>query len=451
MNNSMASNSPGSDEKQRKNMSVDEKNIKRQKISSSDTAGGHRARAGARASLSDKVGFFEQVFGAQGSEQARTNERPGNDRLTNQSRVGAGYHGPRADARDRSSEDPRRHRIPRASLSPPGDRGGALVTNQRPGHEAVTNQRPGLEAVTNQRPGHEAVTNQRPRSRSASRGRDTMGDYSLGARGVRERLVTNQRPGTVTNQRPVSRERSGYSPGVRGVRERLEEDMMTRRSDHHHDHDTRVSLTRDTRDSLTRDTRDTPSDDIPSSPYRSISIKRTQSGRAVDSVTRDTRDSSYRTEFKPRALSFRVSPTKSQDDNQDDVHQPLQPIFTRVTPSRDSLTRDTRDSLSRDTRDSLTRDTRDSLTRDTRDSLTRDRRDSLTRDPSMSITQHIQAKVSRESLYQKPPPLPERPPRQHQRQNRLSPSGAKDLFLADTRSTEASLYSSPRVSFKESV
>ena len=390
----MASNSPGGDEKQRKNMSVDEKNIKRQKISSSDTAGGHRARAGARASLSDKVGFFEQVFGAQGSEQARTNERPGNDRLTNQSRVGAGYHGPRADARDRSSEDPRRHRIPRASLSPPGDRGGALVTNQRPGHEAVTNQR--------------------PRSRSASRGRDTMGDYSLGARGVRERLLTNQRPGTErgTNQRPVSRERSVYSPGVRGVRERLEEDMMTRRSDHHHhDHDTRVSMT--------RDTRDTPSDDIPSSPYRSISIKRTQSGRAVDSMTRDTRDSSYRTEFKPRALSFRVSPTKSQDDSQDDVHQPLQPIFTRVTPSRDSSTRDTRDSM--------------------------------TRDPSMSITQHIQAKVSRESLYQKPPPLPERPPRQHQRQNRLSPSGARDLFPADTRSTEASLYSSPRVSFREIV
>ena len=368
----MASNSPGGDEKM-----SSEKNInKRQKIISSPSASGHRARAGARASLSDKVGFFEQVFGGAQSrqtEQPLTNERPvlrsRDPVLTNESRVGAGYHGPRTDARDRSSEDPVRHRIPRASLSPPGTRGAA--TNQRPGDER-------------------AVTNQRQRSRSASRGRD-MSDYSLGARGVRERL-TNQRPasGQVTNQRRGSRERSEaasgeYSLGVRGVRERLEEDMMTRRSDGHHD--------------------DTPSDDIPSSPYRSISIKRTQSGRTVEP--------GYRAEFKPRALSFRVSPSKSQDDSQD-VHQPLQPIFSRVTPTGDSVTRDS------STRDS---NTRDSVTRD---SMTRD---SMTRDPSMSITQHIQAKVSRESLYQKPPPLPERPPRQHQR-----------------HSTESSLYSSPRVS-----
>ena len=230
-----------------------------------------------------------------------------------------------------------------------------------------------------------------------------MSDYSLGARGVRERL-TNQRPasGPVTNQRRGSRERSepasgDYSLGVRGVRERLtnqrpesgpvtnqrerlEEEMVTRRSEAHHD--------------------DTPSDDIPSSPYRSISIKRTQSGRAVDT--------GYRAEFKPRALSFRVSPSKSQEDSHD-VHQPLQPIFSRVTPTRDSMTRDS--------------NTRDSSTRNS------STRDSMTRDPSMSITQHIQAKVSRESLYQKPPPLPERPPRQHQR-----------------HSAESSLYSSPRVS-----
>ena len=142
--------------------------------------------------------------------------------------------------------------------------------------------------------------------------------------------------------------------GVRGVRERLEEERRSQ-----------------------------PSDDIPSSPgYRSISIKRTQSGRMLDAGTR--------TEFKPRALSFRVSPGQSED-SQDAVHQPLQPIFSQVNPSRDQ-------------------------------------RDSLTRDPSVSITQHIQAKVSREALYQKPPPLPERPPRQYQRHS------------------EPALYSSPRVS-----
>ena len=150
--------------------------------------------------------------------------------------------------------------------------------------------------------------------------------------------------------------------GARGVRERLEEERRSQ-----------------------------PSDDIPSSPgYRSISIKRTQSGRLLDAGTR--------TEFKPRALSFRVSPGQSED-SQDAVHQPLQPIFSQVNPSRDQ-----------------------------RDSMTRDQRDSLTRDPSVSITQHIQAKVSREALYQKPPPLPERPPRQYQRHS------------------EPALYSSPWVS-----
>ena len=129
----MASNSPGGDEK----MSSPEKNTsnKRQKIIISSPSTGHRARAGARASLSDKVGFFEQVFSSRQTEQPVTNERPvlrsRDPVLTNQSRVGAGYHGPRTDARDRSSEDPVRHRIPRASLSPPGTRGG--VTNQRTG------------------------------------------------------------------------------------------------------------------------------------------------------------------------------------------------------------------------------------------------------------------------------------------------------------------------------
>ena len=71
----MASNSPGGDEKK---MSSPEKNTnnKRQKIIISSPSG-HRARAGARASLSDKVGFFEQVFSSRQTEQGPvTNERP---------------------------------------------------------------------------------------------------------------------------------------------------------------------------------------------------------------------------------------------------------------------------------------------------------------------------------------------------------------------------------------
>ena len=308
----MASNSPGSGPKKQKQTEPGAESNAEIQILSAGTSSDRdqppgRARAGARASLSDKVGFFEQVFKSRQRSRSRGNaESPvsGSQVAGRESRVGVGYHGPRTDARDRSSEDVRRHRIPRASLSPPGERG----------------------------PGS------RVRSRSASRGRDMSSDHSL--------------------------------RGARGVRERLEEERRSQ-----------------------------PSDDIPSSPgYRSISIKRTQSGRMLDA--------GHRTEFKPRALSFRVSPGQSED-SQDAVHQPLQPIFSQVNPSRDQ---------------------RDSMTRDPRDSLTRDQRDSLTRDPSVSITQHIQAKVSREALYQKPPPLPERPPRQYQRHS------------------EPALYSSPRVS-----
>ena len=110
----MASDSPGYAEKHKKSKSI---NIP-------DT-GSSRIRGSA--SLTDKVSFYEQVFkqssspssvsgpggrvvygaGAREDSVGRTLER-----------VQVGYHGPRSDARDRSSEDPRRHRIPRASLSP---------------------------------------------------------------------------------------------------------------------------------------------------------------------------------------------------------------------------------------------------------------------------------------------------------------------------------------------
>jgi len=39
-------------------------------------------------------------------------------KYTNISRVDVGYHSKRTDARDRSSEDPSRHTLPRANLSP---------------------------------------------------------------------------------------------------------------------------------------------------------------------------------------------------------------------------------------------------------------------------------------------------------------------------------------------
>ena len=255
----MASNSPGGDKGQ--------ENGQQGSPSAAASPGPRQPRAGARAELvQDKVGFFEQVFGGGGRRRDQRSSSRGKESVVSSgggasvsggSRVEVGYHGPRTDARDRSSEDPRRHRIPRAS-----------------------------------------------RSRSAGRspGRDTGPDTAMGR------------------------------------------------------------------------------DDLPSSPYRSIPIKRTQSGRMLDhSVTAASSHSS-----KPRALSFRVSPTKSQEDG---VHQPLQPIFSRVTPPG-------------------------------------------TRDQTLSISQHIQAKVSStrpDPVYQKPPPLPERPPRQHQRHSEPPRSPTREV------------------------
>ena len=325
----MASNSPGGDkdkypEKEKSNLD---------RSTQSDPPG--RTRASARSSLSDKVGFFEQVFksrqrsrslGKEHRQQqawsAGSSSGHGHNRT---SRVEVGYHGPRTDARDRSSEDPRHHRIPRASLSPAGS---PVTVPDYPGED---------DEVLEQ-------TRKKLRSRSASRGRD------MERRSSRERSY----------ERWGSKERSpsGYVSS-KTLRDRLEEEKFQRQSD--------LSSGR-------------IHDDIPASPYRSIQIKRTQSGRMIESYRGGASGSNgqYRSEFKPRALSFRVSPTKS---DMDDVHQPLQPIFSRATPTRDTRT-------------------------------------TPTRDQSMSITQHIQSKVSSSgssTVYQKPPPLPERPPRSHQR------------------------------------
>ena len=256
---------------------------------SSDTIRKSRA-TGVRSSLSERVGFFEQVF----SGRRRSGSRPDTDRTAGRlSRVSAGYHGPRTDARDRSSEDPRRHRIPRASLSP-------------------------VSVDRQEQSGEHEQPRKRLRSRSLSKGRE------MDRRASRER--------SYDRERRSSKERvSSHAT----LRDKLEEERFLRQAE---------SQSRHVHDDIT--------------PYRSIQIKRTQSGRMVESNRAG--------DIKPRALSFRVSPQT------EDVHQPLQPIFPRTEAVRDQ---------------------------------------------SMSITQHIQSKVSasRPGQYERPPPLPERPPRQHQR------------------------------------
>ena len=248
-----------------------------------------------KSSLTDRVGFFEQVFT---TARHRSRSRSGGDARgkSRLSRVSAGYHGPRTDARDRSSEDPRRHRIPRASLSP------VTVPSQ------------------DQQGQHESTS--QLRSRSVSKGREM------------ERRASRER--SYDRERRSSKERGSSrvdSAGSKSLRDKLEEERFQRQAESGRVHD-----------------------DI--TPYRTIQIKRTQSGRMMERGGSD---------LKPRALSFRVSPPQAED-----VHQPLQPIFARSEAARDQR---------------------------------------------MSITQHIQSKVSasRPGQYEKPPPLPVRPPRQHQR------------------------------------
>ena len=265
-----------------------------------------------KSSLSDRVGFFEQVWrskqrsrsrgkrnkekGEKEKERKETTENVARSR-SRESRVEVGYHGPRTDARDRSSEDPRRHRIPRASLSPPG-REGAPAMERRASY----------------------------RRRSASR--------------------------------PRERAQSGEAGGRAGAPSPLQHD------------------------------------DLPASPYRSISIKRTLSGRALErSPARATESQST----KPRALSFRVSPAPA------DPHQPLQPIFNQNQQARSEFFNE-------------------KLAGEGNYGAARERSKTPSRDPSISITQHIQHKVSGAGQYERPPPLPERPPRQRHSEPALYPA-----------------------------
>ena len=273
----------------------------------SDTVRQSRA-PGVRSSLSERVGFFEQVFTARRRSRSRGGDTDtSGGRL---SRVSAGYHGPRTDARDRSSEDPRRHRIPRASLSP-------VTVNRQ------------------DQPGEHEQPRKRLRSRSLSKGRE------MDRRASREK--------SYDRDRRSSKERVSSHAALR---DKLEEERFLRQAE---------TQSRRVHDDIT--------------PYRSIQIKRTQSGRMVESHRGGG-------DIKPRALSFRVSPQA------EDVHQPLQPIFQRTE---------------------------------------------AVRDPSMSITQHIQSKVSasRPGQYEKPPPLPERPPRQHQRHSEPQMRGQQVSLYED--------------------
>ena len=326
-------------------------------------------RAGARSSLSERVGFFEQVWKSRqrsrskGKESKRSQSgrnqqgtssaviNSGGSRIT---RVEVAYHGPRTDARDRSSEDPKRHRIPRASLSPTGS--PITVPDEEGLEEELSIEK-----------------RKKIRTRSVSKGREM------------DRRVSRER--SLERERRRSKERIS-----RAVEHETNKIIRDRSEGRNVDYEAEFQKLVD---------QQTQQDDI--APYKSIQIKRTQSGRMIESQRGGGSSNSIvhsRSEYKPRALSFRVSPAKHiatlehQATHSDvsgalhDVHHKMQPIFHHSESTRDS---------------------------------------------NISISKHIQSKVSTTSSlaqtetrqqrhssvdfqYERPPPLPERPPR-HQRQS----------------------------------
>jgi len=330
------------------------------------------ARVGARSSLSERVGFFEQVWKSRQRSRSKGKESKRSQSGVNQqgtstavinsgasrvTRVEVAYHGPRTDARDRSSEDPKRHRIPRASLSPTGS--PITVPDEEGLEEEVSIEK-----------------RKKIRTRSVSKGREM------------DRRVSRER--SLERERRRSKERIS-----RAVEHETNKNKRDRSEGRKVDYEAEFQKLVD---------QQTQQDDI--TPYKSIQIKRTQSGRMIESQRGGSSNSIVhsRSDYKPRALSFRVSPAKHiatlehQVTHSDvsgglhDVHHKMQPIFHHSESTRDS---------------------------------------------SISISKHIQSKVSTTSTqssafaqtdsrqqrhssvdfqYERPPPLPERPPR-HQRQS----------------------------------
>ena len=256
---------------------------------------GSRAERSARSSLTERVGFFEQVWKSRQRSGSRGKESSSSGTVVRRrersaTRVETAYHGKRADARDRSSEDPKRHRIPRASLSP-------SPVAVRPEED--------LDA-------EEVRT--RIRTRSGSR-------KNMDRRVSRERSLEVER-------------RKSREEGER-ERKRSREEAVRRSTSKEPGRPRDRSLSGNVDERLLDDS-------IPS--QRTASVKRSLSGRSSFS--------------SQRALSFRVSPAKADE-----------PRAIR-SPERDT---------------------------------------------SVSITRHIQSKVAQQrhstTTYEKPPPLPERPPR----------------------------------------
>merc|ERR1712106_383130 len=299
-------------------------------------------------------------MGKSGINQQGTNSAVINSGGSRVTRVEVAYHGPRTDARDRSSEDPKRHRIPRASLSPTGS--PITVPDEEGMDEEVSIER-----------------RKKIRTRSVSKGREM------------DRRVSRER--SLERERRRSKER----PSSRHVDYETSKVLRDRSEGRNVDYEAEFQKIVD---------QQTLTDDI--TPYKSIQIKRTQSGRMIESHRGGSNNSivQSRSDYKPRALSFRVSPAKhiatlehqaTESDLSEslrDVHHKMQPIF-----HQSEATRDTNISISKHIQSKV----------------------ASTSSPSAAFAKTMvdsrqQRHSSIDFQYERPLPLPERPPR-HQRQS----------------------------------
>ena len=249
-----------------------------------------------RSSFTERVGFFEQIWkSARSRSRSRESSRESTAMKTTAatastiatsttttmaassrvSRVELAYHGPRTDARDRSSEDPRRHRIPRASLSPApspitvmaeGGGGDSDPEWAEPDEEG---------GAVRRRIRRQQRSYSRERRRVSSRGGERSQERVEQRRVARERSDGSKPPPASLPTNSHSTEASAAAAGANG-----------RRS---------------------------------TSP-----LKRTQSGRIIEagSVGRvgfnGGRFATETTTTKPRVLSFRVSPAKQDSPDTTD-------------------------------------------------------------------------------------------------------------------------------------
>ncbi len=120
-------------------------------------------------------------------------------------RVEVAYHGKRTDARDRSSEDPRRHHIPRASVTPTKSRSpvpfdeATTATDQPPAvRPRVKLRKKSLEKEMERRASRERELEREKRLRDRSRSRERLADLSSSEQ-VRTTSSTSQQQSTTSS------------------------------------------------------------------------------------------------------------------------------------------------------------------------------------------------------------------------------------------------------------